>query len=162
MDISKHLNTLRDQHAAAMRSLSMIKGAHLSEDTKIEASDLQLAIAKLSVCEDALQWKRGDWIVAAKKHMPPMQVYRIAGQSMGKSVRMAFEMAKVSEAFGPEYRYAGIPWTLYRACANTPDPIHWLNEAIQHNLTPAGIRQRVGKPQRKDAQSAPTRTLFDL
>jgi hypothetical protein len=162
-DIEKHLTSLKDQMAAASRSLSMIKGVHLGPNHQpVKETDLSTAVSKLATAGDAVNWKLGDWISAAKVSIGPMAAYRIAASQMNRSVRLAFELAKIAEAFGPELRYAKVPWALYRACANTGDPKGMLAVALQENLTPAGVRKRAGRSHTKDKSAKDVSTLFDL
>jgi hypothetical protein len=111
-------------------------------DSTALRGELSRRISLLSRIEQVARWAIGDEIVAARDELGKMEAYRVAGASMGASERWALEVAKVSEAFPPDMRYAGVEWNLYRACANTKHPHNWLNSALRNGWDADIVREK--------------------
>lgn len=108
------------------------------------------AMARLMAMENGQRWCLGDTVSYAKRLYGVMAAYRLTAEAMGCSERWAFELAKVSEAFPWEHRYVGVSWNLYRACAQTEDPVGMLERAIEGDMEAADVRRAVGRPHAKD------------
>lgn len=92
---------------------------------------------------NCVNWKIGDMINESHAKIGKLESYRRAAHGMGKSKRWALELSKVAYAFPAEVRYATVDWHIYRICAQTKDPIGWLNRAIEGGWTSKTTRKRI-------------------
>lgn len=99
--------------------------------TKDNGSDrLHVRIQLLHELDQSVFWAMGDEIERHIPYIGKMRAFRVAAWAMGLSPRWAMEMAKVSRAFPPETRYAGIKWNTYRAAAASKNPRKVLELAV--------------------------------
>ncbi len=112
--------------------------------------DIVGTLVQATQFEDQSKFLQGDVLLAAvdpdvlaRFRMDQESMLKQLGVAVGRGRRTMYKRLQVARTFAPDERNPRVSWECHAVCANTPDPLGWLQHAADQELSVDQLRAAI-------------------